>query len=60
VVKLLIYISILLRNFTTLCATTMFSIYTMIRHPERAYPKNIEGKLEALDFDLVLSSSLSF
>eukprot|EP00347_Sterkiella_histriomuscorum_P018057 403346954 len=59
-VRLMIYISIILRNFTTLCATTMFSIYTLIRHPERAYPRNIEGKLEALDFDLVLNSSLPF
>jgi hypothetical protein len=55
--RLLIYISIILRNFTTLCATTMFSIYTLIRYPERVYPKNIEGKMEALDFELVLKSS---
>lgn len=38
----------------------MLSLYTMYRHPERSYPKTIEGKLEALDFDLVLNSPLSF
>lgn len=38
----------------------MFSIYTLVRHPEKAYPKTIEGKLEALDFDLVLASPTSF
>jgi hypothetical protein len=50
----------MLRNLSTLFATTMFSIYTMIRHPDKQYPKQIEGKLEALDFDLVLNSSLPF
>jgi hypothetical protein len=38
----------------------MLSIYTMLRHPERSYPKTIEGKLEALDFDLLLNSPVSF
>lgn len=56
----MIYLSIILRNFTTLCATTMFSIHTILRHPDRVYPKNIELKHEALDFDLVLSSSMPF
>jgi hypothetical protein len=28
----------------------------LIRHPERTYPKLIETKLLALDFDMVLSS----
>ena len=55
-----IFLAIQLRNITTLFATTMFSIYMMVRHPERAYPKTIEGKLEALDFDLVLTSPMSF
>jgi hypothetical protein len=56
----MIFLSIIMRNLSTLFATTMFSIYTMVMHPERAYPKYLEGKLEALDFDLVLSSSLPF
>jgi hypothetical protein len=38
----------------------MFSIHTYVRHPEKAYPKTLEGKLEALDFDLVLTSPLCF
>ena len=59
-IKMLIFIAIILRNLSTLLATTMFSIYTMIRHPDKQYPKQIEGKLEALDFDLVLTSSLPF
>ena len=50
----------MLRNFSTLLATTMFSIYTMLWRPEKRYPKQIEGKLEAMDFDLVLESSLPF
>lgn len=29
-------------------------------HPEDAYPKTIEGKLEALDFDTMLNSPISF
>lgn len=45
---------------STLFATTMYSIYTFLRHPEKSYPKSIEGKYEALDFDLVLTSPLSF
>lgn len=53
-IKLLIFLALMFRNISTLFATTMYSIYSMIRHPDRAYPKNLEGKLEALDFDLVL------
>ena len=59
-IKMIIFIALMLRNLSTLMATTMFSIYTMIRHPDQQYPKQIEGKLEALDFDLVLTSSLPF
>jgi hypothetical protein len=29
-------------------------------NPDKAYPKQIEGKLEALDFDTMLSSSKPF
>jgi hypothetical protein len=38
----------------------MFSLYGLARRPEQAYPRYVEGKLEALDFDLVLQSSLPF
>ena len=38
----------------------MFSIHTLHMHPEDAYPKTIEGKLEALDFDTMLNSPISF
>jgi hypothetical protein len=56
----MIYIAIILRNFSTLCSTTMLSIYTLLRNPDGVYPKNLERKMEALDFDLVLASSLPF
>ena len=58
--RLSIFIAIQVRNLSTLFATTLFSIYTLVLHPEKSYPKIIEGKLEALDFDLVLQSPLSF
>jgi hypothetical protein len=58
--RLAIFLAIQFRNMSTLLATTMLSIYMMVRHPEKSYPKTIEGKLEALDFDLVLTSPLSF
>ena len=58
--KWAIFLAIEVRNMSTLFATTMFSVYMLLRHPDRAYPKTFEGKLEALDFDLVLSSSLPF
>ena len=58
--KWFIFVAIQLRNISTLCATTMFSIYTLYRNPEKAYPKTYDGKLEALDFELVLTSSLPF
>ena len=45
---------------STLFATTLFSIYTLYRTPEKAYPQTFEGKLEALDFELVLNSSRPF
>lgn len=32
----------------------------MLVHPDKQYPRQVEGKLEAMDFDLVLSSSLPF
>lgn len=43
-----------MRNLSTLLATTMFSIITVLKNPNKVYPKNIEGKLDALDFDIVL------
>ena len=49
-----------MRNLSALFATTLFSLYTLHIHPEKAYPKTIEGKLEALDFDTMLTSPLSF
>ena len=33
-IKMIIFIALMLRNLSTLMATTMFSIYTMIRHPD--------------------------
>jgi hypothetical protein len=43
-----------------LFATTFLSLYMVLRHPEKTYPKTIEGKYEAFDFDLVLTSPLCF
>lgn len=45
---------------STLFATTSLSLYMVRRHPEKTYPKTIEGKYEAFDFDLVLTSPLCF
>lgn len=59
IINLLIFASIQLRNLSALFATTLFSLYTMYRHPEDAYPKFFEGKLEALDFETMLTSSMS-
>ena len=57
---ILIFAAIQLRNLSALFATTLFSLYTLHIHPEKAYPKTIEGKLEALDFDTMLTSPISF
>ena len=60
ILSYLIFGAIQLRNLSALFATTLFSIYTVVRHPEKSYPKTIEGKLEALDFDTMLTSPISF
>jgi hypothetical protein len=48
------------RNLSALFATTLFSLYTLYFNPDAAYPKTLEGKLEALDFDTMMSSNISF
>jgi hypothetical protein len=58
--RYVIVIAIELRNLSTLFITTAFSLYMAFRHPEKTYPKTIEGKYEAFDFDLVLTSPLCF
>lgn len=54
--KKLIYATLILRNFSTLCATTLISIFTMYRRPQQIYLKNPENEMQALEFDLVLKS----
>jgi hypothetical protein len=38
----------------------MFSLYTLVKTPDKSYPKTFESKFEALDFDLAISTSLPF
>jgi len=59
-VNILIQISLQLRNLSALFATTLYSLYTLHFNPESAYPRTVEGKLEALDFDTMMTSEISF
>ena len=51
---------VLSRNLFTLLAQTYFSLKMLFVHPERNYPLLYEGKLIAMDFDLILDTEEPF
>ena len=59
-IRTVIFYAIQLKNVTAFFSTTLFSIYMLKRNPEKAYPRLLEGKTHAYDFDMVMTSSISF
>jgi hypothetical protein len=55
-----IFGSILFKNTAAFLGTTIFSIYILIRYPEKGYPILYEGKISACDFDMVFKSQIPF
>lgn len=45
---------------SALFATTLFSIHMLWKHPDKVYPRMLEGKLLALDLEMILESQIPF
>lgn len=57
---IMIFTVIQLRNMSALFATTLFSIHMLWQHPDKVYPRMLEGKLLALDLEMILESQIPF
>lgn len=56
----IIFTIILLRDYSVLFATTLFSLYMLIIKPHKTYPRLFEGKLIVLDSETALNSCTPF